>query len=172
MRYTTLALTVLAGLLWAASVQAADAPARGGRGGMFQLDPFRQLIDALGDVNLRPDFNLTKEQKEKVQAVREQVKKAEDKWRSDNAEEMKKLQEGLRQAMQDQDNDKRNELLGKMRDLMQTQPKTDEAVQQIRAILTADQQKALDTRITERQEEARGRMGGFGFGRRGGGGGN
>jgi predicted nucleic acid-binding Zn-ribbon protein len=47
---------------------------------------------------------------------------------------------------------------------MQTQPKIDDAAKQVKALLTEDQAKALEKRITELQEEMRNLMGGAGFG--------
>ena len=150
----------------------AQAPGGGGRGGgMMQPDPFVQTIDALGDLNLRPDFTLTKEQKEKLQAIRDEVKKGEDKWRADHAAELKKLQDDAAAAREAQDMEKGREVMTKRRELMQTMPKTEDAVTQVKALLSPDQAKLLETRITERQEEQRARMGGMGFGGRGGRGG-
>lgn len=170
MRFSTLfGLVVLASLFTAANLQA-QAPGGGpGGGGMFgmQQDPFQTALSALGDVNLRPDFTLTAEQKEKVQAIRNDVKAAEDKWRTDHAADLKKIQDDAQAARDAQDMEKMREIMTARRDLMQTMPKTDDAAQKLKAVLTPDQAKALETRITERQDEARARMGGM-FGGRGG----
>ena len=173
-----LGLAAMGALLSSAAVMAQPAGGGGGGrgGGMMQQDPFVQQIDALGDLNLRPDFTLTKEQKEKLQAIRDDVKKAEDKWRADHAADLKKIQDDMMALRDAPDQDKMRELGTKRRELMQTMPKNDEAVGKIKALLTEDQAKALETRITERQEEGRARMGmggmgGPGGGRRGGGGG-
>lgn len=176
---TVFGLAFLFSLVMAANLMAQPAPGGpGGRGGggMFGMaqDPYQQAIAALGDLNLRPDFNLTAEQKTKLQAVRDEVKAAEDKWRTDHAADLKKIQDDSAAARQAQDQDKMREIMTARGELMQTMPKTDDAAQKVKALLTADQAKALDTRITERQEEARTRMGGMmggGRGGRGGGGG-
>jgi hypothetical protein len=166
MRLSTMFGVAVLGSLFVAVNVMAQAPGGGqGRGagaGMMQQDPFQQTIAALGDLNLRPDFNLSKEQKEKLQAVRDDVKKAEDKWRTDHAADLKKIQEEAQAARGDQD--KMTEVMTKRRELMQTQPKADDAAKQVKALLTEDQAKALEKRITERQEEMRARMGGMGFG--------
>ncbi|MCY2952314.1 MAG: hypothetical protein NTU53_10095 [Planctomycetota bacterium] len=172
MRLSTMfGVAVLGSLFVAVNVMAQAAAQGGGQGrgpgaGM-QQDPFQQTIAALGDLNLRPDFNLSKEQKEKLQAVRDDVKKAEDKWRADHADDLKKIQEETQAARGDQD--KMGEVMTKRRELMQTQPKSDDAAKQVKALLTEDQAKALEKRITERQAEMRARMGGMGgMGGRGG----
>ena len=168
MRLSTMfGVAVLGSLFVAVNVMAQAAAQGGGQGrgpgaGMMQQDPFQQAIAALGDLNLRPDFNLSKEQKEKLQAVRDDVKKAEDKWRTDHADDLKKIQEEAQAARGDQD--KMREVMTKRRELMQTQPKSDDAAKQVKALLTEDQAKALEKRITERQEEMRARMGGMGMG--------
>ncbi len=131
-------------------------------------DQFVQTITALGDVNLRPDFNLTAEQKQKLQAVRDEVKAMEDKWRTDHAADLKKIQDDMAAARQGQDREKMREIMTARGELMQTMPKTDDAAQKVKALLTPDQAKALETRITERQEEMRSRMGGMMMGGRGG----
>jgi hypothetical protein len=167
MRLSTMFGVAVLGSLFVAVNVMAQAPGggqgRGPGGGMMQQDPFQQTITALGDLNLRPDFNLSKEQKEKLQVVRDDVKKAEDKWRADHADDLKKIQEETQAARGDQD--KMGEVMTKRRELMQTQPKSDDAAKQVKALLTEDQAKALEKRITERQEEMRARMGGMGGGR-------
>jgi hypothetical protein len=171
MRLMTLfGLALLGSLVMAANLMAQPAPGGGGRGGggfgMAQ-DPFVETITALGDLNLRPDFNLTAEQKTKLQAVRDEVKAAEDKWRTDHAAELKKIQDDMAAARQAQDQEKMREIGTARRELMQGMPKTDDAAQKVKALLTADQAKALETRIAERQEEMRARMGGMMGGRGG-----
>lgn len=171
---TVFGLALLGSLIMAANLMAQPAPGGPGGGGMFGMaqDPFQQAIVALGDLNLRPDFNLTVEQKQKLQAVRDEVKTMEDKWRTDHAAELKKIQDDAATARQAQDQEKMREVMTARRDLMQTMPKTDDAAQKVKALLTDDQAKALEARINERQEEMRARMGGMpGRGGRGGGGG-
>ena len=172
MRLSTL-FTLLGSLVMAANLMAQPAPGgagRGGGGGMFGMmaqDPYDQTIVALGDLNLRPDFNLTAEQKTKLQAVRDEVKAAEEKWRTEHAADLKKIEDEAAAARQSQDRDKMRELMTSRRDLMQTMPKNDEAAQKVKALLTPDQAKAVETRITERQEEMRARMGAMMGGRSG-----
>jgi Spy/CpxP family protein refolding chaperone len=108
---------------------------------------------------------------EKLQAIRDEVKKEEGKWRADHAADLKKIQDDMAAAAQDRE--QMRQVMTQRRELMQTMPKTDDAAQKVKALLTDDQAKALDARIAERQEEMRSRMGGMmgGRGGRGGGGG-
>ena len=169
---------VLGSLLMAANLIAQPAPrgAGGGRGagragapagGAFAAtqDAFQRTIIALGELNLRPDFNLSDQQKQKLQAIRDDVKKLEDQWRTDHAADLKKIQDDTAAARQAGDQQKMRELMTARRDLMQTMPKTDEAAQKVKGLLTPDQAKALETRITERQDEMRNRMGAMTGGR-------
>lgn len=163
---SVLGAIVLGSLLLSADLLA-QAPPGGGRPGMgmMQANRFVQAIDALGDLNLRPDFNLTKEQKEKLHAIREEVKKSEEQWRTAHAEDLKKIQEDMQAARGDQD--KMREVMTQRQELMQGMPGGEDSVTKVKALLTEDQVKALDTRITERQQEMRNRMGGMmGGGRR------
>src|SRR5689334_10678569 len=63
--------------------------------GMMGRRPFDEALAALGDLNLSPDFTLTPEQKTKVQSVRDDFKKAQEKWRTDHADEIKKLDDQI-----------------------------------------------------------------------------
>ncbi|GEM_PF-5374196 len=159
---------VLGSLLLSADLLAQAPPGGGGRpGGMMQGNAFVQAIDALGDLNLRPDFTLAKEQKEKLQVIREDVKKSEEQWRTAHAEDLKKIQTDMQAARDAQDQDKMREVMTQRQELMQGMPSGDDALTKVKALLTEDQVKALDTRITERQQEMRTRMGGMmGGGRR------
>ena len=166
-----LGLAVAGSLMMGTAVMAQRAG--GGRGagrgaGMMPQAQWTQTLVALGDLNLRPEFTLTKEQKEKLQAIRDEVKKGEDQWRADHAVDIRKLQDDMQAARQAQDQAKIGELRPKMMELMQTMPKTDEAVAKVKALLSEDQVKALETRITERQEEMRSGLGAMGPGGGGG----
>ena len=151
---------------------------RGARGGMVGMGrgmmmgggdaAFTHLITALGDLNLSPDFTLTKEQKENLKAIRDGVRAAGEKWRKDHQDEITKLQEEMRAARGGGGGNA--DLMQKMRDLYQTYPKSDEAQEQVKALLTADQRKALDAKLAELEQTRANRMGGRG-GRGGAGGG-
>lgn len=132
-------------------------------------DPrFNQLISTVADLNVSPGFDLNKEQKEKLKAIREEVKTAQTKWQKDNDEQIKKINEEMRQAREAAMSGGAESLRGvmeKWRELRGTFPKTDEAQKQVRALLTDQQLDALDARLEEiakeqrkAQEEMRSRM--------------
>jgi hypothetical protein len=141
----------------------------GGPGGFGARDPLAQLMTALGDVNLETDFTLTPEQKEKIQVIVTDFKKQMEKWRTDHEADLKKipddfaaLRNGGRQAG---NNGGGNVAGGNNRQqfqqatqarqaLMETAPKADEAIAQIKGLLTTEQLKKLQTKIDERQAEA------------------
>jgi len=151
----------------------------GGPGGMMgQRDGFGEAVAALAECNLEPDFNLTADQKTKIQGIRDGVKKARETWRKDHEEDIKKVQEEMRAARDGQDRDKAREAFQKLQELGAGAPKTDDAEKQLKAVLTADQAKKLDAKVEERfnqMEENRrqmmDRMGGGGPGGPGGPGG-
>ncbi len=74
------------------------ADARGGaRGGDF-LGPVGRgelagILASLAELNFTPDFTLTREQKARIQAVRDQYREQLDKWRGEHEADLKKLQE-------------------------------------------------------------------------------
>jgi len=167
----------------------------GGRGGGMMMggaafagpqDAMSETVGALGELALDPDFNLTKEQKEKIKAVRDKSKTAMDAWHKANDAELKKVQDEFRTVMQSDDREKIRELATKREEIMKTQPTTESLAKNIKDVLTADQQKVFDAKAAERraaQEQMRQQMGqgrgGFGGGQgpgesrggRGGGGG-
>lgn len=140
----------------------------GGPGGFGARDPLAQLMAALGDVNLETDFTLTPEQKEKIQAIVADFKKQMDKWRTEHEADLKKIQDdfaALRNGGRQGGNNGGGNAGGNNRQqfqqvvqarqaLMDTAPKADEAIAQIKGLLTTEQLKKLQTKIDERQAEA------------------
>src|SRR5687767_5147802 len=119
------------------------------------VDPLREIVLLLGDLNLSPDFSLTQEQKEKIQAVRDEFGKLSDAWRAEHAKDLKKIQDdmiALRGGGSNNNNaggrgdfqatrEKAQEI-GKAREtLLATAPKSDEAYAKIKAILNEEQLK-------------------------------
>ncbi len=145
-------------------------PARTG-GGMFGRDALTETVSTLGDLNLSPTFELSKDQKEKIQAIRDDFKKQQEKWRTDHADDLKKLQEQMGELRNGGGQPSREKFqeIGKARqDLYATAPKSDEAAKAIQAILSPEQAKALETKETEvakaRQDAQQQFGGGGGFG--------
>lgn len=153
---------------------------RGGRaggmmgGGMMGLgggDVLSQFTAALAELNLAPGFDLTKEQKEKIQAVRDTFKKDSEKWKTDHEADFKKLQDdqaALRANGQRPTPEQMQELQKKRQDLQATAPSPDDAVKAIKAILGEELAKKVDDKITELKAEQQKRMdqlrAQFGFG--------
>lgn len=152
---------------------ARGGPGAGGRGfpgggpmGMAPRDAVTEAIAALGELNLMPDFTLTKEQKEKVQAIRTTAKTARDKWMADHEADLRKLMEDARAAGgPGGDPDKMREIRTARQELMASAPKTDDAVKELKAALSEDQVKKLDERIAQMEQgrrQGQGRPGGPG----------
>jgi len=65
-------------------------------GGPFgQRNLVTEFTSTLGELNLSPDFNLSREQKQKIQAARDDFKAQQIKWRTDHADDLRKLQEQM-----------------------------------------------------------------------------
>jgi len=155
----------------------------GGRFGGFAPDPLAQTISMLGDLNLSTTFTLTNDQKEKIQAIRDEYKKKQDAWRTEHEADLKKIQDqfaALRAAGQAEGNrEKIQEIMQTRQALQETAPKGDEAAASIKALLTTEQLKAYDAKQAENEKNRaaiRERFGGGaggapGAGRRGGAGG-
>ena len=124
-------------------------------------ESFTENLSALSQINLDPAFDLTVDQKAKIAALRAEYQAARDKWQADNGEELRKLDEAMRNAS----GQERQALDQKRQELMRTAPSSDAMVAKLKAILTAEQVKALESRASEmRREGFGGGPGGFGGG--------
>jgi Spy/CpxP family protein refolding chaperone len=159
-------------LSFASVTLAQEGGGRGGRGGRGGFgggffgggNELTTAVQVLGDLNLSPDFTLDKEQKTKIQAVRDEYAKAMEKWRTDNQEKLAAIREEMQNA---QDREARQAVMTKSRELYATGPKAEESVNQIKAALTAEQKTAFEKALTERAERrGPGGRGGEGGGRR------
>jgi hypothetical protein len=153
---------------------AQQQPPRGNRG--FGRNALNELVSALGELNLAPDFALAPDQKTKIQSIRDDFKKQSDQWRTEHAADIKKIQDQfaeLRNAGQDA-RDKRQELDTARTQLFASAPNADEAAKQIQAVLTTEQVQRLtdeQAKIAKARQDAAAQFGGRGGqgGRRGGG---
>ena len=161
--------TVLVGVVMMAMAAVAAGQAGGGAGavrpmpgggmfgwggaGQFQFDSYLRMV---ADMNMSPDFALEKAQKEKIVAVKDEFKKATEKFMADNKDEMAKIQDGYRDAGRDPQ--KWQELGKQSQELMAKGPKAQEYIDKVKAALTADQVKALDEKAKQAEEENRARM--------------
>ena len=161
----TLAIAVIgmsAVMVWAAG-GGRGAGARGGLAGQglgvaalaAARDPLTLTVQALGDLNLTPQFNLSVEQKTRIQAIRDQAAAVMEKWRTDNqaalqalAEEARDARGGGAEAMRDP--------AQRRQTLMATAPNTQEYADQIKAVLTPEQLKQLEERLAQTTRPGRG----------------
>ncbi|MFI5381733.1 MAG: hypothetical protein ACHRHE_20745, partial [Tepidisphaerales bacterium] len=129
-------------------------------------------IIALGECNLEPDFTLTADQKSALKTIRDGVKAAQDKWRTDHAADITKLQADMQAARGGGGGDMQA-VMQKMTELRNTRPSTEEAQAAVKKLLTADQVKAVDAKVAELRAATPGPggRGGRGGGGAGGGGG-
>ncbi len=162
---------------WGGNMAADGAPGGGiprDRGMFPGRDATGETIALIALASLNPDFDLTKEQKEKIQAIAEEAKAA-GKWRADHDAELRKLDEDMRNARQDGQREELELLTQKQQDLMATGPKAEDLTAKLKAVLTPEQLKALDAAAAEKRaaDDQRRRQGGgmFGGGRGGRGGG-
>lgn len=125
-----------------------------GGGGMGSQ--FYTLIYTLSELNFTPDFTLTKEQKEKIQALREDFKKAQEKWRTDHQEDFKKAQEQWAEVRgaDPANREKWQEISKAQQQLWATSPNGDEQAKAIKSVLTPEQLKLYEDKIAQRQAEA------------------
>jgi len=152
-------------------------------GPMMNRDMLSPLIMILGELNLAPDFNLSPEQKQKIQTIRDDFKGAMDAFRKDHADELKQLDDQQQQFMQDiqagnlPDPSAMMELAEQRRAIMQNAPDGSDHATQVRAVLDAEQLKKVEAKeaaqAKEREEMQQRfpmmRMGGNGGGAAGGG---
>jgi hypothetical protein len=126
---------------------------------MFNVnrDPIDELIMIIGDLNMKPDFTLSADQKTKIQASRDALKKQRDKWQADHEADFNHFQEEmseLRNSNNPQETrEKMQEIMTARMEVMESAPKSDETVVEIKGLLTNDQLKMLDSRLEERKAE-------------------
>lgn len=116
----------------------------------------QQVLRDIGDASLTPGFELTKDQKEKIQAIREEHRKAVEKWVEEHKDDIKKLREqmaGMFGGGNRPDPEKIQELRKAGQDLTATAPKSDEAAKQVKAVLTEEQAKQLEAFRTQRDAD-------------------
>jgi len=146
-----------------------------GGGGMFSQvrDSFGELVTLLGEASLGPSFNFSKEQKEKIQAIRDEVKAAQGKWRKDHAADFAKLNKEMQAVRDSGDRGGLRDVFQKRQELMATGPNMDEATKRLKGVLTLEQMKGLEAYMAAKraeEEETRRAIGDF-FGGGGPGGG-
>jgi hypothetical protein len=131
----------------------------GGPPGMFGGDELTPVIMTLADLNIRPTFTLSDDQKQKIQAIRDDFKQNMEKWRTDHADELKALDDQQKEMFDNMQNgggpdpQAMMENANQRQQLMETAPKGDEHAKQVKALLTPEQLKQLETRQAEQEKE-------------------
>ncbi len=150
---------------------------RGGMPGMLPPNALDDVVGVVAELNLHPGFTLSEDQKTKIQAIRDALKKAQDKWREDNAAELKQIQDtmtSLREQGPDADREAFRDVMMQNMELMQTAPNGNDEAEQVKAVLTSEQAKVLaekEKEIDAERQKMWQQMGGGGRGPGGGGGG-
>src|SRR5690348_1029574 len=128
-------------------------------GPMMSRDSLAPLIMTLGELNLAPDFNLSAEQKQKIQAIRDDFKGAMEAFRKDHADELKQLDDQQKELMDGFQNGNipdpgtMMELAQQRQALMQNAPDGSEHATQVRATLNDEQRKKLEDKEAAQAKE-------------------
>jgi hypothetical protein len=159
-------------------------PQMGGRGGgpppfmnMMDRNQLSRTIATLGELNLSPDFTLSADQKQKLEAIRADFKKQQDQWKTDHAADLKASDDAINDLRDNggpPDRDQMRSLFEARMKIMSTAPDGADAVKQVIALLTPDQAKQLQAKQDEldaQRQAMRDQFGGPGGGRGGPGGG-
>ena len=125
-------------------------PGFGGFGGpMGAPDAVSPLIMMLAELNLSPDFTLSKEQKEKIHAVRDAFGAEQQKWRTEHEADFKNLADlgakMFRPGAGGPPGPEQFVAFNKARqELMSTAPDGEESAKQIKAVLTPEQLRKIE----------------------------
>src|SRR5207248_793628 len=128
-------------------------------GAMMNRDFLSPLVMTLGELNLAPDFSLSAEQKQKIQAIRDDFKAASDAFKKDHAEEIKQLDDQQKEMMDGlqtgniPDPAAMMELSEQRRALMQNAPDGAEHATQVKAALDPEQLKKLEAKEAAQVKE-------------------
>ncbi|MGA2496774.1 MAG: hypothetical protein ABSH20_03490, partial [Tepidisphaeraceae bacterium] len=113
-------------------------------------DALAEGLATLAMASLSPDFDLTNEQKQKIQAIADEATAAA-KWRADHADELRKLDEDMRNARQDGQREELELLTQKQQDLLAAVPKAEDLAAKLNAVLTPEQLKTTNTIAAEKR---------------------
>jgi len=137
---------------------------------MFGRDALSDAIALLGDLNLSPAFTLTADQKTKLQAIRDDFKKEQDKWAKDHEADIKDIEQQMADLRESGGNrEDIQKIMQARQKLQETAPKGDEFVKQIKALLTEEQLKLVTAKQAELTQQRKDMQRRFGPGGPGGG---
>lgn len=118
--------------------------------GMMGQNALSETMRIVAELNLTPDFTLTVEQKQKIQAIRDEFKKQQQKWQQDHAAEIKDIQKQMADAQENGGGPEDMQKIAQAsRKLQESAPKGDEFVKQIKAVLTTDQLDQVEAKQDE-----------------------
>lgn len=98
-------------------------------------------------------LNLSEDQKNEIRTVLVEARTKTKEWREANADKQKALMEEIKTAREAKDKDKAENAMKQLRELREGAPKPAEVIDNIKALLTAEQREAFDVKIKELREE-------------------
>lgn len=132
--------------------QDAEKPQRDKAEKREQRQEKRQEIRKKAGKMLMKDITLTDEQKTKIKAIREKAKAEVEAWKEANKDKMEALREQAAKARKDKDREALQATMQEVKKLMETRPRPIEHADEVRAVLTADQQAQFDKNLKVVQE--------------------
>jgi hypothetical protein len=126
-----------------AAAQGGGAPViiNGGWGGYVAPLP---IVSMVTELNMTPDFTLDKDQKTRIQDIRDEWKKANDQFLAENADKLTELNNATTEALKARDMEMVTALSKERQALMAQGPKMDDFSAKIKDSLTADQRKVVE----------------------------
>ncbi|QQE11971.1 Spy/CpxP family protein refolding chaperone [Planctomycetota bacterium] len=113
------------------------------------------------------NLDLTVDQEAEIKQILEDTRDQHMKWREENAEELGDIRKQMTEARRDDNQKKYNKLRAKMSGLLESAPKRESVIDEVKSVLTKKQKKQLDENIekmkkrsSDMMKERRGRRGG------------
>ncbi len=137
-----------------------ERPQRGGDRGdmmsrMLDRDPSEGFVGLLSELNMTPEFTLSPEQKTKIRDLREKFITDRRAFVTDHKKEFDYLTAQMTEARTARDREAMGEAMESLRDLMAKGPTGDKLLEDLKAVLTDTQRKAVDQRLEEREQRMR-----------------
>jgi hypothetical protein len=111
-----------------------------------------QVVVAVTDLNMTPGFTLTAEQKTRIVAARDQQKKAFAAWQKDNKERIDQVYQELMAACRNEDMQAIAQAMKAKAELDKTCPPAKDLNDNVMAVLTDDQKKAVEDAIAKHRQ--------------------
>lgn len=114
---------------------------------------FSMFMMTLTQLNMTPDLTLDKETKQKLQDLRDEFTKAQNKYWAEQRERLQDLSKEQMEAYKAKDQEKIKQLTEKYREIYSGGPSNAEFLARARAALQPDQLKFVDEKIQKQEEE-------------------